>query len=88
MAGNTNLFLTVGRYVRRQRENLLTQSFAAIFNSSPAFRCELADLLASRRSDRLKVDLRGCRAHTQQSSNLGNERIIVDAELRDNTDAR
>src|SRR5438552_878985 len=79
----TNLFLTLGKFVIRQQENLLTQGLATIFNSSPAFRRDFGALLASRRLDGRKADIRTSHAKTQQSSNLGHGRIIVDMEIAD-----
>ena len=83
MSKATNLFLTLGKFVVRQQENFLTQGLATIFNSSPAFRLDFGSLLASRRLDGRKVDLRASLAKTQQSSDLGHGRIIVDTEIAD-----
>jgi len=81
MKPNTNIFITMGKYVRGQSENLLTQSLAAICNKSGAFRRDFGALLSSRRGDGLCVDLRNAYARTQNSSDLRDGRIIVDAEL-------
>ena len=88
MSKATNLFLTLGKYILRQQENLFTQGLATIFNSSPAFRRDFGALLSSRRLDGRKLDIRTSLAKTQQSSDLGHGRIIVDTEIvgRDTAD--
>jgi hypothetical protein len=79
-ASDTNLFLALGKYVRRQNENLLTQSFSAILNHSKA--CQQSFLKLAFKNKYLNAE--AFSAHTQIVNRLKNKkRIIVDIELQD-----
>jgi hypothetical protein len=72
---SANLFICLGKYVRRQDENLLTQALAALFNNSGRFR---SDLLHRLGGDAGVSTV----AVTQPSRKLKDGRIIVDLEIR------
>jgi hypothetical protein len=83
-----NLFLTLGKYVRRQQENLLTQSFVALFNHSLAFRRRFLATV-QKQGVMLTLDAERLWARTQQARSLGSERrLIVDAEILPGTPGR
>lgn len=80
-ARDKNLFLAVGKYVRRQNENFLTQSFAALFNNAEHFRGEFISYVSERSGQRRKVDPSALFARTQSGKKITVGRIVVDLEI-------
>ena len=77
-----NLFSMLGKYVKRQNENLLTQSLAALFNHSRVFQDDLFELFRSRSEDKGTGTTSVSCAVTQKSQFLRKRRILVDMEIR------
>jgi len=80
-AKDKNLFLVIGKYARRQSENLLTQNLAALFNHAEYFRKDFVSYVAARSARVEKSDGSGFLARTQCGKRLANCRIIVDLEI-------
>lgn len=75
------LFLTLGKYVQRQQENLMTQAFVAAFNHSNHFKKIFMELIE--RKDLLK-SIDTLHAKSQRSKSFGRgQKLIVDAEIYD-----
>jgi len=80
---DSNLFLVLGKYVRRQKENLLTQAIVLLFNRVASFKTAFTSFVANRGG------LPGARANPDklaalsQQRKVGRERdVIVDMEVR------
>ena len=80
---DNNIFLTMGKYVRRQKENLLTQSLAATINHSPIFQLAFARLLSKRGAKSIGSNYSNLVAFTQIGEPLRSGRLVVDLELRE-----
>lgn len=76
-----NLFLVLGKYVERQDENLLTQSFVLLFNRVSGFRRDFCALLARRSGGRLYLDPDAVLARSQVHFQLSRGTLIADIAI-------